>query len=84
MGNKCREIILKRYKELNGEGMYFLQKLYRVVVVKNGCKIATYDFENETDATQCYSLLTKFKENEDYIIDEEVFLTIYYNIVLGV
>lgn len=56
-----------------------LEKVYRVLIIKNGEKKAVYEFDNEEEATHCYALICNPNiNNEDFIMQEEVFLTIHY------
>lgn len=56
-----------------------LKKIYRVIVMKNGKKQVIYDFETEEEAMQCYALICNPNIcNDEYIENQETFLTIYY------
>ena len=71
------EIIKNKIKHPRGTQVD-INKKYAVIVIENGKKKSQYIFENEEQATQCYALLCNPNIEQDYIQEEEVFLTIYY------
>lgn len=78
------EIIKNKISSPVGTGVN-LEKWYRIIIIENGKKKSTYDFQDEEQATQCYALLYNPNvENDDFILKEEVFLTIYYKPILFV
>lgn len=76
--NKSIEIIKNKCELPRGCNVN-LVKEYRVIVIENGKKKSVYIFDNEEEATQCYALMCNPNvENEDYMQQEEVLLTINY------